>query len=119
MSNPLLTDWTGPYGLPPFAAIRDEDFGPAFEVGLAEGRAAIAAIAGNPEVPTFANTIEAMEQADAVLDRVGGVFFNLAGSDSNPAREALQRDLAPKLSAYSSEITSNAALWARISDLWD
>ena len=118
MTNPLLSDWTGPFGLPPFDAITDEDFAPAFEAGLAEGRAAIAAIAGNPEAPDFANTIEALEEADAILDKVGGVFFNLAGSDSNPAREALQRDLAPKLSAYSSEITSNPALWARISDLW-
>jgi len=119
MTNPLLSDWTGPFGLPPFDAITDEDFAPAFEAGLAEGRAAIAAIAANPEPASFANTIEALEQADAILDKVGGVFFNLAGSDSNPAREALQRDLAPKLSAYSSEITSNPALWARISNLWD
>ena len=119
MTNPLLSDWTGPFGLPPFDAIKDADFAPAFEAGLAAGRAAIAAIAANPEPPSFANTIEALEEADAILDRVGGVFFNLAGSDSNPAREALQRDLAPKLSAYSSEITSNAALWARISDLWE
>ncbi|WP_068296151.1 M3 family metallopeptidase [Pararhodobacter sp. CCB-MM2] len=119
MTNPLLSDWTGPFNLPPFDAIRDEDFAPAFEAALAEGRANIAAIAANPEAPSFANTIEAMEQADATLDKVAGVFFNLAGSDSNPARQALQRDLAPKLSAYSSEITSNAALWGRISDLWD
>ncbi|MCW1931601.1 M3 family metallopeptidase [Pararhodobacter zhoushanensis] len=119
MTNPLLSDWTGPFGLPPFDAIRDEDFAPAFDVALTEGRAAIAAIAGNPEPATFANTIEALEQADASLDKVGGVFFNLSGSDSNPAREALQRDLAPKLSAYSSEITSNAALFARVAALWD
>ncbi|WP_417628800.1 M3 family metallopeptidase [Pararhodobacter aggregans] len=118
MTNPLLTDWHGPFGLPPFDAIKDADFAPAFEAGLAQGRASIAAIAGNSEAPSFANTIEALEQADALLDKVGGVFFNLSGSDSNPAREALQRDLAPKLSAYSSEITSNAALWARIDDLW-
>jgi len=119
MTNPFLSDWTGPFGLPPFDAIRDADFAPAFEAGLAQGRAAIAAIAANPEAPSFANTIEALEQADALLDRVSGVFFNLAGSDSNPEREALSRDLAPKLSAYSSEITSNAALWARVSALWD
>ncbi|WP_127108904.1 M3 family metallopeptidase [Pararhodobacter zhoushanensis] len=119
MTNPLLSDWTGPFGLPPFDAIRDEDFAPAFEVALTEGRAAIAAIASNPEPATFANTIEALEQADATLDKVGGVFFNLSGSDSNPAREALQRDLAPKLSAYSSEITSNAALFARVAALWE
>jgi len=118
MTNPFLTDWTGPFGLPPFDAIEDADFAPAFEAALAEGRAAVAAIAANPEAPSFANTIEALEQADALLDRVSGVFYNLVGADSNPAREALSRDLAPKLSQYSSEITANAALFARIEALW-
>ncbi len=119
MTNALLTDWIGPFGLPPFEVIHDKDFAPAVEAGLAEGRAAIAAIAADPEAPTFANTIEAMERADRLLDRVTGVFYNLAGSDSNPVREALSRDLAPKLSAYSSGITSNAALFARVNALWD
>ncbi|GAB4262094.1 MAG: M3 family metallopeptidase [Pararhodobacter sp.] len=118
MTNPLLSDWTGPFALPPFDAIEDAHFAPAFEAALSEGRAAIKAIAENPEAPSFANTIEALELAGETLDKVAGVFFNLAGADSNPAREALSRDLAPKLSAYSSEITSNAALWARIADLW-
>jgi peptidyl-dipeptidase Dcp len=72
-----------------------------------------------PSHPTFANTIEALELADETLDRVAGVFYNLAGSDSNPEREALQRDFAPKLSAYSSEITNNARPWERIDELWE
>ncbi len=118
MTNPLLADWTGPFALPPFAAIEDAQFAPAFDAALAEGRAAIAAIAENPEPAGFANTIEAMELAEDRLDRVAAVFFNLNGTDANPAREALARDLAPKLSTYASEITSNAALFARIEDLW-
>lgn len=118
MTNPLLAPWTAPFGLPPFAALSDEDFAPAFEAGLDEARAAIAAIADNPAPPSFANTIEALELAEHTLDRVAGVFFNIAGSDSNPAREALQRDLAPKLSAFSSEVTNNRALFRRIETLW-
>jgi peptidyl-dipeptidase Dcp len=118
MTNPLLAPWTAPFGLPPFDVIRDEDFAPAFDAGLAEARAAIAAIADNPAPATFANTIEALELAEATLDRVAGVFFNIAGSDSTPAREALQRDLAPKLSAFSSEITNNRALFGRVDALW-
>ncbi len=118
MINPLLAPWETPFGLPPFAQIGDEDFGPAFDAGLAEARKAIAAIAGDREAPTFANTIEALELAEATLDRVAGVFFNVAGADSTPAREALQRDLAPKLSAFSSEVTNNRALFARIEALW-
>ncbi len=117
--NALLRDWTGAYGLPPFAEITDEDFGPAFAEGLAQARARIAAIAGDPSSPSFENTIAALERADQLLARVGGVFWNLAGADSNPAREALEVDLAPQLSAYSSEVTSNKALYARIEALWE
>lgn len=119
MTNPLLTDWTGPFALPPFADIRDEDFGPAFDAALTEARAHIAAIAENPEAPTFANTIDALELGEQALDRVSGVFYNLSSADSTPAREALMRDLAPKMAAFSSEVTMNPALYARIEALWE
>jgi peptidyl-dipeptidase Dcp len=118
MTNPLLETWDTAFGLPPFTRIGDADFAPAMAAALAEGRAAVAAIAANPERPTFANTIAALELADDLLDRVAGVFYNLSGADANPARDALQREFAPMLSAYSSEITNNAALFARIDDLW-
>ena len=118
MTNALLSPWTTPFGLPPFAGIRDADFGPAFDAALAEARAAIAAIADAAEPPDFANTIEALELSEEALDRVAGVFYNLAGADSNEAREALQRELAPKMSAFSSEITNNRALFQRIETLW-
>ena len=118
MTNPLLETWHTPFGVPPFDRIEDAHFAPAMEAALAQGRAAVAAIADNPAPPSFANTIEALELADALLDRVAGVFYNLSGADANPARDALQRDLAPMLSAYASEITNNAALFARIDALW-
>jgi peptidyl-dipeptidase Dcp len=118
MTNPLLADWTTDFALPPFATIRDEDFGPAVDAALEEARAKIGAIAENPEPPTFANTVEALEEADATLSRVLGVFYNLAGSDSNPAREALMRDFSPRLAAYGSEITQNRPLFERIEVLW-
>ncbi|TGD44402.1 M3 family peptidase [Pseudotabrizicola sediminis] len=111
-------DWTTPFGLPPFDQIRDEDFAPAFDAALAEARANIAAIAGSAEDPTFANVIDALELAEGALDRVAGVFYNLSGADSNDAREALMRDLAPKMSAFSSEVSNNKALFARIETLW-
>ena len=116
--NALLTPWDTEFGLPPFTAISDDDFSLAFEAALSEARANIAAIAADPAAPNFANTIEALELAEGLLDRVGGVFYNLAGADSTEAREALQRDLAPKMSAFSSEVTNNAALFARIDTLW-
>ncbi len=115
--NALLADWDTPFGLPPFAQITDADFAPAFDAGLAEARVNIAAIAGGPAT-SFADVIEALELAEALLDRVAGVFYNLAGADSTDTREALQRDLAPKMSAFSSEVTNNKSLWAKIDALW-
>ncbi|WP_372803760.1 M3 family metallopeptidase [Loktanella salsilacus] len=118
MTNPLLTPWDTPHALPPFDAIKDADFAPAVEAALSEARGNIAAIADNPDAPTFDNTIAALELAEASLSRVLGVFYGVAGADSNPAREALQRDFSPLLSAFGSEVTANAALFARIEDLW-
>ena len=115
--NVLLDKWDAPCGLPPFSAIRDEDFGPAYDEALVRARAAIQAIAEGPGA-SFPEVIEALELAEGDLDRVSGVFYNLAGADSTDAREALMRDLAPKMSAFSSEVTNNKALWSKIEALW-
>ncbi|KAB2882745.1 MAG: M3 family metallopeptidase [Albidovulum sp.] len=118
MTNPLLEPFTGDFALPPFGRIEDTHFAPAFELALTEARANVAAIAANPAPPSFANTIEALELAEEALNRVGGVFWNLAGADSTPARQTLERELAPKMAAFSSEVTMNAQLFARIETLW-
>ncbi|WP_424939196.1 M3 family metallopeptidase [Aliiroseovarius sp. S253] len=118
MTNPLLSAWDTPFELPPFDRITDADFEPAFHAALDDTRAAIAAITDNSDAPSFANTIEALELADAPLDRVLGVFYNVAGADSSPAREELQRTFSPLLAAFSSEVTMNADLFQRIETLW-
>jgi peptidyl-dipeptidase Dcp len=115
--NPLLQDWTTPFGLPPFPAIGDGDFAPAFEAAMAEGRANIDAIAADPAPPSFANTIEAMERAERALDRVSRVFFHLTGAHSNDAIQALERELSPKLAAHHTATMMNAALFARVEAL--
>lgn len=117
--NPLLQEWRTPFGLAPFDAVADTDFAPALDAALAAHRAEIDAIADNQETPTFANTVEALEAAGHLLDQVLGVFFTVAGADSNPAREALQRDFSPILSAHFSEISSNKALFERINVVWE
>lgn len=116
--NALLSDWTTPFGLPPFDLIRDEDWGPAVDAALEEAREAVRAIAADPAAPDFENTVVALERADDRLSRVLRAFWSVAGADSTPARQALEREFAPKLSAYSSEITANRELFARIDDLW-
>lgn len=119
MTNPILGDWTGPFGLAPFDRISDDDFAPALDAALEAHDTEIAAIAENPEPPNFANTIEALEAAGKALDKVLGVFFTVAGADSNPAREALQRAFSPKLAAHFSAISANKALFARVAALWN
>ncbi|MGH1367813.1 MAG: M3 family metallopeptidase [Maritimibacter sp.] len=118
MNNPFFTDWDGPFGLAPFAEIEDAHFAPALEAGLADARENLARIAENADPATFENTIEALELSEENLSRMLGVFYGVAGADSTPAREALQRDFSPILSAFSSEITANEALFQRIEDLW-
>lgn len=119
MSNPLLSDWTGAFGLAPFAEISDADFAPAFETALAEDLAETLAIANNPQIPSFANTIEALAATGKALHQVLSVFYTLSGADSNAEREALMREFSPKLSAHSSEIYANKALFGRIDRLWN
>ncbi len=118
MSNPLLQAFDAPFGMPPFGALKDADFAPAFDAALDEARARVAAIADDPAEPGFASVIAALEQAEALLDRVSSVFYNLAGADTSDARQALERELAPKMAAFGSEVTMNAGLWAKISGLW-
>ena len=114
----LLDPWTTPFGLAPFDRISDSDFAPAMDVALDHARSGMQAIAKSSEAPTFENTIEAQELAEEPLNQLAAAFYTLASTDSTPLREKLQREFAPKLSAYASAVTSNVALFARIEDLW-
>ena len=119
MTNPLLADWQTPFQLPPYDRIKDSDFAPAIDKALAAHSADIKAIASQSDTPTFDNVVGALEAAGQDLDRVLGAFFAVLGADSNPDREALQRDYSPKFAAHYSEITANKNLFARIQTLWD
>lgn len=112
--NPELTHWTGPLGLPRFDLIRDQDFAPAFDTCLALAGDAVEAIAANPAPPSFQNTVAALETAEEPLNRLCAVFFTLTGVDSNPAREALQREIAPRLAAHGSRTSMDPRLFDRV-----
>ena len=117
--NPLLTLWpTGPSDLPPFGAIRTEHFAPAFRAAMAAHRDEIEAILANPEAPTFANTIRALEGAGASLNQVSAVFWNLTGSNADDAMQALEREIAPLMSQHWSAITLDPRLFQRVDALW-
>ena len=119
MTNPLLTTWDTPFGLTPFDKISDDDFAPALEIALANHKAEIDAIAEAADPATFANTIEALEVVGRDLDKVLAAFYTVAGADSNPAREALQRDFSPVLAAHFAEVSGNKALFARVAAVWN
>src|SRR5208283_611196 len=112
--NPLLADWTGPFGLPPLPAIKPEHFRPAFDRALSRHRAEIDAIATNPAAPSFDNTIVALETGGRELERVANVFFVLAGANTGDDIEAIERDVSPLLARHSNALYLNSALYARI-----
>jgi len=116
--NPLLTDWTGAFGLPPLGAIAPEHFRPAFDRALARHRTELDAISANPAAPSFVNTIEALERSGRDLDRVSNVFFVLAGAATSDAIEAVERDISPLLARHSNALYLNRTLYARIADLY-
>ena len=116
--NPFFEPWTGPFELPPFERIRTDDLVPAYERAMAEHNAEIAAIAGDPAPATFDNTVAALERAGAAMNRVGGVFWNLTGTESTPELQAIERDLAPKLADHYSAIGLNEPLFRRVEAVW-
>ncbi|KQS63808.1 peptidase M3 [Rhizobium sp. Leaf371] len=117
--NPALTEWTGPSGLPNFEAVADTDFAPAFDAALAEHETEIAGIAHHPDMPTFENTITALEIAGDRLSRVSALFWNRAGAHTNETIQSLEREIAPKMSRHYSKIGMDAVLFARIDALWN
>ena len=117
--NPFFRPWTTPFGIAPFAEIAIDHYRPAFERALAEHRAEVETIATNPDAPSFANTIDALETGGHALDRLCGVFFNLASSDATEAIQAIQRDMAPVLAQHSNAITLDARLFARVRALYE
>ena len=118
-TNPFLTESIRPYQLPPFDLIKDEDYAPAFELGMTAQLKEIDGIAGNPEPATFDNTVVALERSGRLLQRVERVFSNLTSANTDPVIEAVERQMAPKLSAQLDAIHLNGALFARIQALYD
>jgi peptidyl-dipeptidase Dcp len=118
-SNPFFAPSPLPLHYPQFDRIRDSDFAPAFDAGMAEQLKQVQAIADNPQPPTFDNTLLAMEKSGQLLDRATTVFFNLVGADTNDARNKLRNDYAPRFSAHSDAIQLNGKLFARIQSLYE
>jgi peptidyl-dipeptidase Dcp len=117
-SSPFAQISPLPYNLPPFDKIKDSDYLPSFEAGMAQQRQEVNAIAANPAAPTFDNTIVALERSGQMLTRVKDVFFNLISSNTSPALDQTQQDVAPKLADHEDAIYLDPILFARIEQLY-
>ncbi len=117
--NPLLAEWTAPFGTPPFDLIKETHFRPAFDEGMARQKKEIEAIAASAEAPTFANTIEAMERSGELLSKVNNVFGALIENNTSDALQKIQAELAPVLSKHADDIALNAKLFGRIKAVYD
>ena len=112
-----LTAWTGPLGLPDFAAIDDGGFGPVFDAALEAHEAESAANAGSEAGATVENTLAALELAGEPLGHVSSIFWCRAGAHTNPDIQALEREIAPKMSRHFSALYMNDKLFARLDAL--
>jgi peptidyl-dipeptidase Dcp len=117
-TNPLLGEWTTPDGVPPYDRIRPEHYEPAFDAALVAARADYRRISDNAAVPTFANTIEAMEGAGRPLGRIASVFFNVASADATDAIQAIEERVTPKLTRLSNETFLDQKLFGRVDRMW-
>ncbi|KTF16949.1 M3 family metallopeptidase [Pseudoalteromonas sp. H105] len=117
--NPLMKPSSLQYQAPDFAAIEDAHFLPAFTKGIKQQKQEIALIVENTTPTSFINTIVALERSGELLGRTSSIFFNLSGTDSNPTRRELQKELAPKLAAHSDDIFLNKALFSKVESLFN
>ncbi|WP_068316205.1 M3 family metallopeptidase [Polycladidibacter hongkongensis] len=117
--NPLLQDWTAPYGLPPFAQINPAHYRPAFAQGMQERLKNVARIAQNPAEPTFENTIEAMELCEIALEKVAAVFYNRTSAHTSAELQEIEREMAPKIAQNNTAVLLNSQLFARIATLFE
>ena len=119
MENPLLSPSALPFGAPAFDAVRREDYIPAFTEAVARAKAEVDSIAACPDAPTFANTVEALENSGLALDRVSSVFFNLLEADSDDGMQAIAEQVSPMLTEMSMYISLNEKLFQRVKAVYD
>lgn len=118
-TNPFLTEWDTPFGIPPFDKIEVSDYIPALKAGIEQQNKEIDAIVSNPEAPTFENTIAPLELSGEILAKVSGVLYNVSETDRSDALDAVLDEAIPMLSEHSDNISFNKALYNRIAAIYN
>lgn len=117
--NPFYSEFPNEYGIPSFEQIKTEHFLPAFKEGIKLQQAEYEAVANNTEVPTFVNTIEALEYSGEVLTRVSSVFFNLYSAETNDSLSAIANEVSPLLSEHGDNLYLNDKIFQRVKTLYN
>ena len=115
----LLTEFTTPFGVPPFDKIELDDYMPAFKEAIAQQQKEVDDIVGQTAAPDFENTIVALDQSGSLLRKVNAVFSGLNSANTNDEMQALSRELSPLLSKNSDDIRLNKDLFARVKTVYD
>ena len=118
-SNPFFSAYNTPFDVPPFDKIMAKHYMPAFNKGMADGRADLKNIINNRSMPTYQNTIEALDKAGELLTNVSSVFFSQTSANTNDSLQKIEVDVSPLLSAYRDEILLDSALFRRVRTLYD
>ena len=117
-ANPLLAASPLPFGAPAFDQIQKSDYLPAFREAIDRARAQIRAITDNPEAPSFANTIEALERSGEDLDRISGIFFNLTEACTDDEMDGIAEEVSPLLTQHNMSVLLDEKLFARVKAVW-
>ena len=116
--NPFFTAWTTPFETPPFDKIKDSDYMPALQEGMARKKAEVEAIASSAEPPTFANTLETVDRAGSLLTKVYNVFFAMTENNTNETLQKIQAEVSPLLAKNQDDILLNPRLFERIKTVY-
>jgi peptidyl-dipeptidase Dcp len=119
MDNPLLTEFSTPFGVPPFDQIKPHHYAPAFKLGMEEHMKEVDAVINNKDEPTFENTIVALDKGGELLAKVSRIFFGLAEANTNDSIQKIQVDISPELSAHNDAISLNPRLFSRIKSVYE
>ena len=117
--NPFYAQWKTPFGVPPFEQIKNKDYMPAVDSGIAIARSEVNAIANSTEEPTFANTIAAYDKGGELMTKVMLVFYSQSSANTNDSLQAIEMEIAPKVAAFSDEVLLNSKLFNRIKKVYD
>jgi peptidyl-dipeptidase Dcp len=113
-NNPLLEDFNTPHQTAPFNQIKNEHFIPAFQESIKQGEAEIEAIVKNQAVPTFDNTVVALDRAGKLLNRTAGVFFNLMSAETSDELQQIAQEVSPLLTKFQNDISLNPVLFEKV-----